>query len=320
MSRPLVCAARRAALFRRLDCADSGPVELDRMFRLLGEGRDTAARAQMTGLAAQFADGQSALMEALRRTGHFIDWELEVMRVALAAGDVRAAYRYLAAHYERVAAFGQQVRRELLLPALVYLVVCLGLPALAVMEGRLAVGAALALALVPLLLSASAGLAMILLAQRWRAGTLAHGWIDSCYRLPGVGRLLAMQQSLHYFNSLALCTGGGLPLAQSLRLSAAALPYSPRRLAFERLHTSVAAGGRLSDALRQSGALEGVQMRGVQGAGETTGVALAQKVLTESTRQSVIQAMAVCARWLPLTLLMLLPLVLMANLWVMGLA
>jgi type II secretory pathway component PulF len=314
MSRPLVRAAQRAALFRRLDGADSGQAELDRMFRLLGEGRDTAARAQMTELAAQFADGQAALMAALRRTGHFVDWELEVMRVALAAGDVRAAYRYLSAHYERVAAFGRQLRRELLLPAAVCMVVCLGLPALAVMEGRMPAGFALLLAVAPLLLTAAGAAAVMVLARRWLAGTLAHGWVDHCYRLPGIGRLLSMQQSLHYFNSLALCTGAGLSLAQSLRLAVAALPYSPRRPAFERLHAAVAAGGRLSDALRQSGALQGVQMRGVLGAG-ATGAALAQKVLTESTRQSVIEAMAVCARALALSLLLLLPLVLLANLW-----
>jgi len=312
-----VRATYRAALFRRLETADSGQAELDQIFGLLGQGRQAAERAQLAELATQFEEGQAALLVALRNTGHFFDWELEVMRVALAAGDVRAAYRYLGDHYKRLAEFERRLRADLWLPAIVYAVVCIGVPVLAVFDGLMAPAIALALALLPLLMAAGLGWTAAISARRWQEGELPHDWIDRCYRLPGLGRLLSLQQSLHYFSNLSLCTGGGLPLARSLQLSAAALPYSPRRAAFEKLRDDVAGGGRLSDALRQSGALEGVLMRGVRAEGEA-GAALAQKVLTESTRQTVEEAMGRCARWLPQILLLILPLVLLGNLLVMS--
>lgn len=310
-------AVYRVALFRRLETADSGQAELDQIFGLLGQGRQAAERAQLAELATQFEEGQAALLEALRNTGHFFDWELDVMRVALAAGDVRAAYRYLGEHYKRLAAFQRRLRSDLWLPATVYAFVCIGIPVLAVLEGLVAPSVALALALLPLLMAAGLGWAAVASARHWQAGRLRRSWIDLCYRLPGVGRLLALQQSLHYFTNLSLCTGAGLPLGRSLQLSAAALPYSPRRAAFEKLRDDIAKGGRLSDALRQSGALTGVLMRGVRAEG-VAGAALAQKVLTESTRQTVEENMNRCARWLPQILLLILPLVLLGNLLAMS--
>ena len=311
-------AAYRATLFCRLDAPDSGQAELDRISCLLRDGRQVAQRAQLGELATQFAEGQSALLEALRSTGHFLGWELEIIRLALVAGDVRAGYRYLSAHYTRLTAFGRQIRRNLLLPAAVFVAVSEGLPLLGFVDGLMSAVTALVLALVPLLMVMSGGCVLAVSARRWQVGVLGRSWIDRCYRLPLVGSLLARQQSLHYFNNLSLCTGAGLPLGQSLQMAATALPYSPRRIAFGDLYYAVAAGGRLSDALRQSGALSSVRMCGAQDPAGETGAMLAQKVLTESTRQSVVEGMVQCARWLPQVLLLLLPLVLLANLWVMG--
>ncbi|MET0377837.1 MAG: hypothetical protein ABW049_02505 [Spongiibacteraceae bacterium] len=308
----------RAVLFRRLEVADSGQPELDRMFQLLGDGQRAARQAHLTELAEQFAGGQTALIDALRGTGHFLDWELAFIRLGLNAGDARASYRYLAAHYARLAAFSRQLRSYSWLPLLVLAITAIGLPALGYVERSLALPAALALAGGSLLLAALAGLFGCWLLDRWRRGQLGQRVVDSLYRLPGVGLVLAQQQSLHYFSGLELGLGAGLPLAQSLQLATAALPYSPRRAVFEQVHRAVAAGARLSEALRQSGALAGVQIRGAVPADTSVhGAALAQHVLTESTRMTVEEGLAQGARWWPQILLVGVALVLLANLLVM---
>ncbi len=309
----------RAVLFRRLEVADSGQPELDRLFQLLGDGRRAAQQAQLSELADQFAGGQTALIDALRATGHFLDWELEFIRLGLNAGDARASYHYLAAHYARLALFTRHLRSYSWLPLLVLIITGIGLPALGYMERSLSLTMALSLALGSLLLIGLVGLAGGWLLYHWRRGRLGSRLIDGLYRLPGVGRVLAQQQSLHYFSGLELSLGAGLSLAQALQLAAAALPYSPRRAVFEQVHRTVADGGRLSQALRQSGALIGVQIRGMAPADTPVrgAAALAQHVLTESTRMAVEEGLAQGARWWPQWALVGVALVLLANLLAM---
>lgn len=307
----------RAALYRRLEAQDTDQEKLDQMFRLLGEGEQAAQRAQLTDLAGQFADGKSAVLETLRGTGHFLNPELAFIRLGLAVGDVRSSYRYLAAHYTRLIQFEQLLRRNLWLPLAVCLIVIIGLPVLGVADGMIAMKSALWLIALPLLIGLILAILLAKAARHWRQGALANAWVDVCYRLPGVGLLLAQQQSLHYFSNLSLCMRAGLPLAQSLQLSVEALPYSPRRAAFEQVRQAVAGGGRLSDALRASGALSGVLMRNSQVSAPSNagldGAALAQQVLTESTRLTVIEGLDYWGRWLPMTMLLALPLVLLGN-------
>jgi len=307
----------RAALYLRLEAQDTDQEKLDQMFRLLGEGEQAAQRAQLSDLAEQFAEGKSAVLETLRGTGYFLNSELAFVRLGLAVSDVRASYRYLAAHYTRLIHFEQLLRRNVWLPLAVCLIVIIGLPVLGVADGLIAVNTALWLIALPLLIGLVLTMVLTNAVQRWRQGLLGRTWIDVCYRLPGLGLLLAQQQSLHYFSNLSLCMRAGLPLAQSLQLSVEAMPYSPRRAAFEQVLKVVAGGGRLSEALRASGALSGVLMRSPaaseQNGSGLDGVALAQQVLTESTRLTVIEGLDYWGRWLPLTILLALPLVLVAN-------
>lgn len=308
----------RAVLFRRLEVADSGQHELDRVFQLLGDGRRAAQQAHLSELADQFAGGQTALIDALRATGHFLDWELAFIRLGLNAGDARASYHYLAAHYARLALFIRQLCAYSWLPLLVLVVTGLGLPALGYAERSLSPPVAVGLASGSLLLIGAIGLAGRWLLHCWRGEDLGRPLVDKLYRLPGVGPVLAQQQSLHYFSGLELSLGAGLPLAQALQLATDALPYSPRRAVFEQVHRAVAAGGRLSEELRQSGALAGVQIRGAAPADpQVRGAALAQHVLTESTRAAVEEGLARGARWWPQWVLAGVALILLANLLAM---
>lgn len=304
----------RAVLFSQLATADANQQELDRLFQLLDDGRRAASRAQLTELAERFAGGQSALIEALRETGHFLEWELEFVRLGLAAGDATAAYRYLSAHYARIGACLHQIQLRTRLPLIALGVVGVGLPLLGWLEGGVSAGVSIALAVVPLLVVIASTALIYGRVQRGRLLDSAHS------HAPGLGRVLARQQSLHFFTGLEICLHKGLSLAQALPLVVAALPASPQRAVFERVHQQVAEGGRLSEALRQSGALEGVVIRGVPaGASIMQGAALAQQVLTESMRLAVEEGQAQAGQWLPQLILVGMGLLLVANFIAMGL-
>lgn len=304
----------RAVLFNQLQSGDAAQPQLDRAYKLLDDGRRAAQQAQMMELADQFAGGQTALLDALRSTGHFLDWELATLQLGLSAGEARASYHYLVQHYARLATFETQLRRHMWLPLIVLLVTALGLPALGYAERSLDAVAAVGLALGALgAVALLAGLGYLAL-LRWRAGRLGQTALALLYRLPMVGTLLAQQQSLHYFAGLERSLAAGVPLAQSLRLAGDALPRSPCRMTLRAVEQEVAGGGRLSEALRRSGALAGVQIRSSIAPGTGGNIAaLAPRVLAESTRLAVEEGLAQCARWLPQLLLIGVALVLLAN-------
>lgn len=307
-------ARHRALLFRQLAEQGLGAGHWDRVFRLLDQGHEAARRAHLDELAAQFEQGQEALLDALRSSGRFLDWELELVQLGLAAGDIRSIYLRLAEHYRRAEQFRLALRRHAWPPLAVVMAAGAALPLGGYLEGQLGAVAALALALLPAALLFGGWLLGRHLVQAGQRGRLSRRLIDGCYRLPGLGRLLATYQTYHYFSNLSLCLGGGLPLQQGLRLAAQRLPYSPCKRRFSEVHETVAAGGRLSDGLRRSGILAGIPLPPVAVGASAQD---AQQHLTEASHAAFLQGLAHWGRWLPQFSLLLVPLVLAINLLVM---
>ena len=304
----------RARLFHELAAQGLGAGHWDQVFRLLDQGHEAAKRAHLDELAAQFEQGQEALLDALRGSGKFLEWELELIQLGLAAGDLRAIYLRLAEHYRRAEQFRLDLRRYGWPPLLLVMAAGAALPLGGYLEGQLGVVAALALALLPAALLFGGYLLVRRAVQAGQRGQLARWVVDGCYRLPGFGRWLATYQTYHYFSNLSLCLGRGLPLQQGLRLAAQRLPYSPYRQRFSEVYRTVAEGGRLSDALRRSGVLVGIPLAPVaMGASAQD----AQQHLTEATHAAFLQGLGYWGRWLPQFCLLLVPLVLAINLWVM---
>jgi type II secretory pathway component PulF len=307
-------ARHRALLFRQLAEQGLGAGHWDQVFRLLDQGHEAAKRAQLNELAAQFEQGQEALLDGLRGSGRFLEWELEFLQIGLAAGDLRSVYLRLAEHYQRAEQFRVDLRRHCWLPLLLVMAAGAVLPVGGYLDGQLHLLSALLLGLLPAALLLGGYLLGRQLVQAGQLGRLSKGAVDFFYRLPGLGRLLAVYQTYHYFSNLSLCLAGGLSLQQGLRLAAQRLPYSPCRQRFSAVYQEVVAGSRLSDALRRSGILAGIPLMPVAlGASAQD----AQQHLTEATQAAFLRGLGYWGRWLPQFSLVLVPLVLAVNLLVM---
>lgn len=320
MSDQRLSPGHRAALFRQLALQGTGAGQWDRMFRLLEQGQDAARRAHLDELAAQFRDGRTQLLGALRDCGQFLAWELEFIGLGLATAQLTAIYTRLAEHYEQMQAFAASLRAHALLPLGLVLATGLILPVAAYLNGQLGAGVALLLAALPLLLCgllwwAAQALLPLALAGRLAPRWMAPRWVALAYRMPGVGDAMAAAQTYHYFANLSLCLESGTGLAQALRQAAEPLPASPCRRRFEAVEAAVAGGGRLSEALRDSGLLRGLALQPVaRGAGALD----AQRALAAAARVAYLEKLEFWGRWLPQGGLVLVPLLLALNLLAMG--
>lgn len=307
-------ARRRADFFRQLAAQGTGAGQWDQMFQLLQKGQDAARRAQLDELEAQFRDGRAELVNALRGSGLFRDWELELIQLGMATANLRAIYLRLAEHYDYVQRLRTALIRHLWLPLGLVLGAAVVLPVAGYLDHLIGWPGVLALMLLPLPLLAL----LWWLGRRLLGGVLretpAPGRVDRWYRLPGIGRLLALYQTYQYFANLSLCLDSGAGLPRALQLAAECLPYSPCQRQFLAVHEAVAGGGRLSDALRDSGLLTGVALKPM---GQGANALDAQQLLTASLQAAFVARLDQWGRWLPQLGLLLVPLLVAVNLWVM---
>ncbi len=312
MQAHLLTARHRAAFFQQLAAQGTGEGQWDEMFRLLEQGQNAAKRAQLETLAEQFQGGQEVLLAALRDCGQFLDWELQFIQLGLATANLRAIYQRLAQHYLYMQEFTVTLRRQLPWPLGLLLVCSALLPALGFWLMRINVWQALGLAVLPPLLLYSGWQAGQWLLHLYQQGRLGPRWVDAWYRLPGIGPMAAIYQTYHYFANLTLCISGGAALAQALPLAARCLPYSPYKRRFQRLNDAVANGAKLSEALRHSGVLAGITLPPIAPGATAQD---AQMYLTKAAKAAFLLQMNYWGHWLPHVVLVLLPLILAVDFW-----
>lgn len=304
-------AGQRALLFSRLHASLRDQGKWDEVFRLMGQGRMAAERAQMAALADQFEAGQEALLQVLRDSDQFLPWELELIQLGLACGNVADPYRRLAEHYHQLDQAVQNARRYRLLPTAIYLFTGWALPAALVLDGHATPLAGLLLACLPLLLLGAAMWAGRGIWRAWQRDRVPRRLLAVLYRIPPLSELLRLYQIRLYLDNLSLCIESGQPLERALKLAARRLPYSPWRRRFSQIHQQVEAGGRLSVALLNSGILQGVML---PTPGPGTDAAAAQRQLTDVVRATYAERLAYWARWQPASVLLLVPLVVLVDL------
>lgn len=304
-------AGQRAILFSKLHASLRDQGQWDEVFRLLGQGRIAAERANMEALADQFEAGQEALLKVLKDSDQFLRWELELIQLGLACGNVADPYQRLAAHYHQLDQASQGLRRYRLLPIAIYLFVGWALPAALVLDGHATALQGLVLALLPLVLLGLVSWGGRVLWQRYQRGCLGQTWVDWFYRLPPLSEILRLYQTQLYLGNLSLCIESGQPLERALKLASKRLPYSPWRKRFAGIHQAVAAGGKLSSALLASGVLQGIMLPRPQPGADA---ATAQRQLTAAVQATYVERLAYWVRWLPTAVLLLLPVIVLVDL------
>lgn len=301
----------RRNLFEALHAnAREGSDDWDRVFRLMRRGQQAAERADLQQLTDQFASGRQLVIEELRKGGQFLDWELQFMQLGMAVGDLSGMYERIALHYQLLHSILRDMRRHMWLPLALLMLLIWGLPLLEYRAESIglytAVGNGL-LATIPVLLML---IAVPLLVTAYRVGWLRPASYRWCYRLPGLGRLLANYQTYHFLRHLATCIQAGFDLGQSLKQSARRMPESPQQGKFIALAHAIERGEKLSVALQASGLLDGVP---VPAPARGMTAQQAQLQLTEAVYLDCLKQAAFWSRFLPWLLLALAPLVVVIN-------
>lgn len=287
--------AYRAQLFAALQQSDAMQEGWDKIFQLLHQGQRAARDAQLPEIAEQMGEGQSLVLQALRNSGKFLDWELRTLEVGLATGDIDTSYQRLQAHYSLLDQWRRQVFRRITLHVIIVNVIIvaayIGLfyeRLLPVTPGWLwMLGSVVGVTLV------SVGLVKTLV--QVVSGAASPGATERAGKIPAVASVLFADQLQHFFHSICQGVGEkGLPLTQALNLAFKKLPHRVGRSEFVEVYRQVQAGSRVSAALTSVGLLRGVPVgpMSMRGAGPQQ----AMEHLTEAVQSDYEEQLANLAR------------------------
>lgn len=311
---PLIASryAQRFVLFQTLYEASQQSDQQDwqALVAKLSQGQQLAERAQLAELANTFAAGQRVVMEELRGGGVFLPWELNLLQLGLAVGDLPTAYRRLAEHYRFSSDVAQRFHQHLRLPLVLVLGCATLTPLVLMLSGYVSPMAALwalLLAAMPLLLVAGFG--------ALQRPPLPRRIQSVAFALPGLGRALHGYQNYLFVANLTQCIGGGFGLGQALRQSARRMPDSPATARYVRVAAKVEQGQPLSAALLENGVLRGVALQRLP---EGMAAQEAPAQLSLALHQASERQLQYWAAVLPFLLLTLVPWVMGINAWFLG--
>lgn len=305
----------RAQLFNALLEQHHQQGDWDKVFQLLNQGRRVAESAQMQAVAEKLEEGQDLVLQGLRDSGRFLPWELSILEIGLATGNIAESYRRLRDHYLLQQRFGTEVRQQCTGPFVIVALVLAGMYAwLALdrlLDPLLALGIFVgSLAATALLLSLVAGAVV-----RTMAGA-ARPLTERCLGLlPMVGRVIRAAQLHHFFRNLVQSVEAQLSLPQALKIAANKTPDRHFRQEFLGVYEAVAQGGKLSSALAGSRLLQGVALAPMSTAG--AGANEAMQHITESVYADYVRRLWLLARSVPQLLFVALLLIATAQMLVL---
>jgi type II secretory pathway component PulF len=258
MKKSELSSTHRAKLFSALLALDQKQGGWDKVFQLLNEGQRAAQRAQIPELAEQLEQGQTVVLDGLKKTGQFLAWELRLLELGLATGNIRTSYERLRDHYFLQQKITDEIKRQIKLPLMVVFV------GIAVVLFWLLWDQQLTLTSVLIRLAVSAAFLYGLVAvskviiYRFRFESSPFNAIK---RWPFINEVLEIAQSYHYLRNLNQAIDSGLSLSQSLKIAANKIPdpyFSSRYL---EVYETVESGTKLSQALGRCGILKGVEIK-----------------------------------------------------------
>lgn len=296
----------RAQLFNALLEQHGEQGDWDKLFQLLNEGQRAARLAQMPEIARQMGEGRTLVLQGLRDSGKFLEWELSILEVGLATGNITESYRRLRDHYLVQEKFREEIRRQCKWPFAIATAVSAAMYGWLVWDKALPPGAAIAtwLAVVVGLVGIEA--AVTRLAVRILAGTASRRarWL---HYLPGFGRVRRAGQLLHFFKNLGQSVAAQLPLAESLKLAAQKVPDPVCQREFMAVYDAVARGSRLSAALVAGGLLDGIALPPLSLS--DAGPSEAMSHITDAVYSDYIERLWLLARNVPQWLFVFLPVI-----------
>lgn len=287
----------RAQLFNALLEQHHQQGDWDKVFQLLNQGRRVAESAQMRAVAEKLEEGQDLVLQGLRDSGRFLPWELSILEVGLATGNIAESYRRLRDHYLLQQRFSTEVIQQCKWPFAIVAMVLAGMYGWLALDQLLhpvlAMGVFVgSLAAIALLLSLVAGAVV-----RTMAGA-ASPFTQRCLALlPMVARVMRAAQLHHFFRNLVQSVDAQLSLSQALKIAAKKTPDRRYQQEFLGVYEAVERGGKLSSALAGSHLLQGVALAPMSTAG--AGASEAMQHITESVYADYVRRLWLLARSVP---------------------
>lgn len=294
----------RAQLFDALLQQHHQQGDWDKVFQLLSQGRQVAEAAQLQGVAEKLEQGQDIVMQGLRNSGRFLEWELTILEVGLATASIAESYRRLRDHYVLQQQFSREIRNQCKAP-MAMVVVLLG-----VMYGWLVfqqamtwpTAAGVFAVSVAVLFLVVAGVARVV--EQTMAGAASPGITRLLGHMPWLGGVIRAGQLHHFFKNLTQAVAANLPLGQSLQLAAQKTPIGRYQREFLSVYDAVQQGGKLSTALATSRILTGVALAPIRTA--NAGADEAMSHITESVYTDYVERLFLLARSFPQLVFLLL--------------
>ncbi|QDL52954.1 type II secretion system F family protein [Rhodoferax aquaticus] len=231
----------RSSLFAQLAAMEKAGLPADRAWALIQLPK--VPQAHMQAVSNAIARGASPAVAA-QKAGLFTPLEASLVRAALAAGSPLHVYQRLAQTCGQRAINEGKVRSGMVLPAAMLILALLIGPAPQLVAGTLTAGAYLLHVLKPLL--ALAGLFYVF--KQAKASASASAWP---LKLPLVGKVIARQNALYFFESLALLLEAGVAMFEALPTAVASIENARIRKAYAQLKPTMQRGAPLSQALVQ---------------------------------------------------------------------
>ncbi len=305
-------AKHRARLFSGLLAHKGQNGDWDKIFQLLRQGRYAADKAQLPDLVQKMEQGQTAVIDGLKKTGQFLPWELTVLEFGLKCGGLSQSYQRLQQHYALQQRLQQQLATALKLPTIFAMAVISALFCWMYLQQHIVLTDAINRWGLNVVVISIFSLGIYYFYNRLYSAAVKPTLISILKRIPFVNRLLTSSQRVNYFKNLNQAIAGGLPLIQSLLLSARFLPDENTTAPYQGIHGAVSSGEKLSSALSQSGVLKGVHISPL--VKQPITVEKVQLHIEEAVTADFFQRWLSAASWMSLWLYLLLPVLIFINL------
>ncbi|ARN73247.1 type II secretion system F family protein [Oceanicoccus sagamiensis] len=309
MKKNTLSAGHRAQLFSALLALDQKQGGWDKVFQLLNEGQRAAQRAQIPELVEQLEQGQTVVLEGLKNTGQFLAWELRVLELGLATGNIRSSYERLRDHYFLQQKITDEIKRQIKIPLLVVFGAIAAVLFWLLWDQQLTlVSVLIRLAVSALFLTGLVAVSKTII-YRFRFDSAVFNAIK---RWPFINDVLDIAQSYHYLKNLNQAIDGGLSLSQSLKIAANKIPDPYFSARYLEVYNTVEGGTKLSQALGRCGILKGVDIKPLIKPGATAKDA--QLHITDAVYEAYLTRLWYWGQNLPQMIYALLPVMVLLSL------
>ncbi len=260
----------RSVLFTRLAKAEQAGLPLKNTLAVLRGDSDLGLVTRLEQFQKQVTSGTDIAQAGLD-SGLFLPWEAHLLRAAQESGDLAGTYAELGKRYQGRARRSRQLKSNMLLPLLLFVLAAFIAPILPLYRGEIS-GIEYLFSSLGRLLLLFGGL--FLLSLGWRR-LMAYGTESALHKLllhlPVAGGLVLRQQRFDFLHNLSLLLAAGLPAFDALETAASGISHPTLRRRFKESSKYCRNGMDVVSSLDRCGAFEDADAVALARSGEFSG-------------------------------------------------